>query len=141
MKGGFLLFAVVAMLVLAPERVSGQGTDTLVLNNGRIWTEDTHQPEAQAVAIRGNRILAVGDAASMLKLANPNTRVVDLQGRRVVPGFNDAHVHFYTGGDGLSSVQLRDAASPQEMPRRTEESVQPLPKGERILNGNCDHAN
>src|SRR5260370_36542488 len=139
MKGGFLLFAVVAMLVLATERVSGQGTATLVLTNGRIWTEDIHQPEGQAVAIRGNRILAVGDAASMLKLANPNTRVVDLQGRRVVPGFNDAHVHFYTGGDGLSSVQVRDAASPQEMRRRIGEFVQHLPKGEWILNGNWDH--
>src|SRR5260370_33734388 len=106
MKGGFLLSTVVAMLVLAPEKVSVQGTATLVLTNGRIWTEDIHQPEAQAVAIRGNSILAEGDAASMLKLANPNRRGVYLHGRRVVPGVNDAHVHFAPGA-GCLSMHMR----------------------------------
>jgi predicted amidohydrolase YtcJ len=112
---------------------------TLILINGRIWTENPRQPEAQAVAILGSRIVAVGDTAAILKLADSRSRVIDLHGRRVVPGFNDAHVHFYTGGDGLSSVQLRDATSPEEMRRRIRDFAQTLPKGEWILNGNWDH--
>src|SRR6266849_7182561 len=103
MKSGFLFFALVASWLLAAGGARGQGTATLILTNGRIWTENLQQPEAQAVAIADSRILAVGDTAVILKFAGPKTRVIDLHGRRAVPGFNDAHVHFYTGGDGLSS--------------------------------------
>ena len=139
MTGGFLFLAVAVSLLLAAGTISGQGTATLILTNGRIWTEDPQQPEAQAVAIVDSRIVAAGDTAAILKLASPNTRVIDLRGRRAVPGFNDAHVHFYTGGDGLSSVQLRDAASPEEMRRRIGNFTHTLLKGEWILNGNWDH--
>jgi predicted amidohydrolase YtcJ len=139
MKSGFLFFALAASWLLVAGTARGQVTPTLILTNGRIWTENLQQPEAQALAIVDSRILAVGDTATILKLAGPNTRVIDLHGRRAVPGFNDAHVHFYTGGDGLSSVQLRDAASPEELRRRIGDFTHTLPKGEWILNGNWDH--
>src|SRR5581483_4333676 len=74
--------------------------------------------ESEAVAIQANRIVAVGSSSEINKLTGPATKVIDLRGRRVVPGFNDAHLHFYFGGDGLASVRLGDTASAQEMGRR-----------------------
>ena len=64
-------------------------TATLILLNGRVWTENPHLPESEAIAIHGPRILAVGRSADIRKLAGPNCRIIDLQGRRVAPGFND----------------------------------------------------
>src|SRR5690606_41878359 len=84
-----------------------------VLVGGRIWTGDPERPEAQALAIVGDEIVAVGSDDEVRRWAGPGTRVMELQGRRVVPGFNDAHVHFFDGGQGLASVQLRDAGSPE----------------------------
>ncbi|MBI1761406.1 MAG: hypothetical protein HYR56_08225 [Acidobacteria bacterium] len=67
----------------------------LILLNGKIWTGNAQQPEAEAIACLGNHIVAVGTTAQIRKLAGANTRVIDLKGKRVVPGFNDAHVHFW----------------------------------------------
>jgi predicted amidohydrolase YtcJ len=117
----------------------GQGQADLILVHGKIWTENPRQPEVEAVAIRGNRIAAIGNSDSILKLAGSTTRVIDLQGRRVVPGFNDAHVHFYMGGDGITSVQLREASSAEDFRNKIAEFARTRPKGEWILNGNWDH--
>jgi predicted amidohydrolase YtcJ len=112
----------------------------LVLLNGRIWTGSENGPaEAQAVAVAGNRIVAVGNDADIRKLMGSSTRVIDLDGRRVVPGFNDAHLHFLDGGLALASVQLRDAKSPEEFRRRIGDFALRLPKDRWITNGNWDH--
>ena len=79
----------------------------MVLVHGHIWTENPAQPEAEAVALDGNRILQVGTSAEILRLTGPSTRVVELNGRRVLPGFNDAHVHFVDGGLGLAGCTGR----------------------------------
>ncbi|HEX4773827.1 MAG TPA: amidohydrolase [Bryobacteraceae bacterium] len=110
-----------------------------VLVHGKIWTEDAQKPEAEAVAIEGNRILRVGTSAQILKLAGPGTRVIELGGRRVTPGFNDSHVHFLQGGAGLASVQLVDAASQAIVRERIAAFAKTRPKGEWILNGFWDH--
>jgi predicted amidohydrolase YtcJ len=68
-------------------------TADLVLHNARVWTVDDCLPQAQAVAIRGHEILAVGQDADMAPLAGPGTRTIDLAGQLVLPGFNDAHTH------------------------------------------------
>jgi hypothetical protein len=94
---------------------------------------------ASAVAIRGERVLAVGDDASVAGLIGPGTRVVELRGRLVVPGFNDAHVHFLDGGFGLLSVDLRPARDEADFARRLGEHAKTLPKGTWILQGNWDH--
>jgi predicted amidohydrolase YtcJ len=112
---------------------------TLILVNGRIWTENPQQPESEAVAIGGNRILAVSSSADIRKLAAPGCQVIDVGGRRVVPGFNDAHVHLLQGGDSLAGVQLRDAASADEFRRRIGDYAKTLPKGAWIRNGLWDH--
>ena len=78
--------------------------DDLVLVNGAVYTQDPARPEATAVAIRGGRILAVGDDATA-RAALPDAEVVDLGGRRVLPGLADAHLHLGWYGLALSSVQ------------------------------------
>ena len=124
---------------LLPVAALGQARVDLILVHGKIWTENPRQPEADAVAIQGNRIVEVGDSDAILKLAGPNTRVMDLREHRVVPGFNDAHVHFYMGGDGITSVQLHEASSPEEFRKKIAGFANSRPKGEWILNGNWDH--
>jgi predicted amidohydrolase YtcJ len=114
------------------------GEKGLVLVNGKIWTEDARRPEAEAVAIRGNQIVAVGSAEEARKAA-PGARVIDLKGRRVVPGFNDAHVHFMQGGTGLSSVQLGGADSPEEFRQKIAEFAKTRRAGQWITDGDWDH--
>jgi predicted amidohydrolase YtcJ len=110
----------------------------LVAMHGKVWTENPRQPEAEAFAVAGHRIVAVGSDAEIGKLAGRNTRVIDLQGRRVVPGFNDAHVHFFWGGQSLASVQLRDVTSRQQFTQRVGDYAQTRPIGEWIVDGNWD---
>lgn len=111
----------------------------LILTNGKIWTGNTAQPQAEAVACAGGRIVAVGAAAEVAHWAGPRTRTIDLAGRRVVPGFNDAHVHFFDGGSALSGVQLRDASSQAEFRERIRAFAATLPPGRWILDGDWDH--
>ena len=113
----------------------------LVLTNGKIWTVSTAQPQAEAVACIGSRIAAVGSSAEIRKWTGTQTRVIDLHGKLVVPGFNDAHVHFYAGGQHLASVQLRDAPSETEFRRRIADYAAKLPGKRWILGGDWDHEN
>ncbi len=118
-------------------RPTEPGVD-LILTGGRVWTVNPAQPEAQAIAISGARIMHVGSDSDILGLRGPRTKVVDLRGRRVTPGFNDAHVHFYYGGASLTSVQLRSARSKEEFRDRIASFAQTRPKGEWILLGEWD---
>jgi len=111
----------------------------LAIVNASVHTMDEAQPRAEAVATLGNRIVAVGSTAKIQALTGPKTRIVDAAGKNVFPGFNDAHVHFLTGGYSLSSVDLRDARSPEEMARRLGEYAKTIPKGRWILGGDWDH--
>jgi hypothetical protein len=113
----------------------------LIVVNANIRTLDRGRPAAEALAVLGGRIVAVGSTAEIRKLAGKSTRVIDAGGRLVVPGFNDAHVHFLDGGAGLSSVDLRDAKTPAEFVERIRAFAARLPKGRWILNGNWDHEN
>ncbi len=123
-----------AMLAAQPEA-------TLILIQGRIWTGDAAQPEAQAVACLGDRIVAVGSDADIGLWRGADTTVVALDGRRVVPGFNDAHVHFFSGGEDLASVQLRDARSEEEFRSRIAAYAASLPARRWITGGEWDHEN
>jgi len=66
----------------------------IILANGTVWTVDDDNPQAEAIAIRGNKIIGVGSTEEMMKLAGGNTRVIGLEGAFALPGFNDNHVHF-----------------------------------------------
>jgi predicted amidohydrolase YtcJ len=111
----------------------------LAIVGAKIWTGNPKQPEAEALGISGSRIVAVGTAEAVLALAGPRTRKLDARGRRVVPGFNDAHVHFYMGGDSLTGVDLRGATSARELGDRLAAFAKTRPKGEWILHGSWDH--
>jgi predicted amidohydrolase YtcJ len=134
-----LLLVLVCCLVL-PERNQAQSRPTadLIITNAEIWTVDKSLPMAQAVAILGDRIVAVGSSADVDAWRGPNTHVVDAGGKLLLPGFNDAHVHFVSGGMQLTNVQLKDASSPQEFARRIGERAKVTAKGEWILGGNWD---
>src|ERR1051325_9806066 len=97
------------------------GPPSLAVVNARVWTGDRNRPWADALAVAGDRIPTVGSSAEVRKLATGVTRVIDARNMMVVPGFIDAHVHFTIGGFGLSSVQLRDARTPQEFVTRIAE--------------------
>src|SRR5262249_42296082 len=80
----------------------------LVLHHGKIWTVNRAQPEVEAVAVWRDRIVKVGTDADIRPLIGPKTRVVDLRGRRVAPGFHDSHVHFLGSGQQLGQVDLKN---------------------------------
>src|SRR5215218_1663419 len=114
-------------------------TADLVVVNARVRTMDEKQPAAEAVAVYRNRIVAIGSTAEIRKLAGARTRVVDAGGRLVLPGFNDSHVHFLSGGFQLASVDLRDAATPQEFAERIRRFAEKIPRGRWITGGDWDH--
>src|SRR5438132_10465651 len=111
----------------------------LVIINAKVHTMDRSQPIAEAVAVLGNRIVAIGSTKAIRDLAGTNTRVIDAKGQLVLPGFNDAHVHFMSGGFQLSSVDLRDANTPQEFAERIRDFAAKLPRGRWITGGDWDH--
>ncbi len=78
-------------------------TAGLAIVNARVWTGDTQRPWADAVMVRGDRIVAVGSSAEIMKRVG-SARVIDAKGKMVTPGFIDSHVHFLDGGFALSSV-------------------------------------
>lgn len=112
----------------------------VVIVNARVWTGDARRPWADAVAIEGDRIKAVGSSAEVMKLAG-GARVIDAKGAMVVPGFTDTHVHFIDGGFRLASVQLRDARTPAEFIARIKAFAATVPAGTWILGGDWDHQN
>jgi predicted amidohydrolase YtcJ len=111
----------------------------LVLLNASIHTMDPGRPMAEAAAVSRNWIAAIGSSSEVSALAGPRTRVIDAKGRLVIPGFNDAHVHFLSGGFSLTNVDLRDAGSPQELARRLSDYVKSIPEETWVLGGDWDH--
>ena len=114
-------------------------TPDIVIINAKVHTVDSGRPAAEAVAICGERIARVGSTADIRALAGPATRVVDLKGRRVVPGFNDAHLHFTSGGFGLLSLDLRPAKDEADVAARVAAYAASLPPGRWITGGRWDH--
>jgi len=131
--------ALVSCLVL-PEWNLAQSRPAadLIISNAKIWTVDKSLPTAQAVAVLGDRIVAVGSTTGVDAWRGPHTRVIDAGGKVLLPGFNDAHVHFVSGGMQLTNVQLNDATTPEEFARRIGERAKVTPKGEWIVGGNWD---
>jgi hypothetical protein len=121
-------------LFLAAAAAAAQPAD-LVLVNGRVYTLDASRPWAEALAVTGDRIAAVGTTAEMRQLAGPRTRIIDLQRAFVSPGFNDAHVHVDATGALLVGVNLLDVHSEQPFVERVRGAASRLPRGSWILRG------
>jgi predicted amidohydrolase YtcJ len=111
----------------------------LIIINANVHTLDSNQSTAQAVAVYGNRIAALGSNAALKSISGPDTRVIDAHGQLVLPGFNDAHVHFLSGGFQLASVDLRDASTPAEFAERIRRFALKAKKGSWITGGDWDH--
>ena len=112
----------------------------LVITGGVVWTGlSSGKPQPGAVAVKGGRILAVGDTAAVRRYVGGETQVLSARGGLIMPGFADGHTHFINGGFQLVSVDLRDAATPQEFIRRLKAYAQKLKPGEWITGGDWDH--
>ncbi len=138
MKALVVLFVVTLMLKNSSVAAPGLAPDLIIIN-AAVHTMDAQRPLAEAVAVSGNHIVAVGISRDIRPLAKTNTRVIDAQGKTVLPGFNDAHVHFLSGGFSLSNVDLRAGASVTDMAQRLKTYAAQLPKGRWILGGDWDH--
>lgn len=126
------------LLPLLAMTLQAQIAPDLIVFNARIRTMDPARPSGEALACLHGRIVGVGRTTEMLALAGAATRRVDAGGRLLLPGFNDAHTHFLSGGFQLDSVDLRTAATPQEFARRIAAFAAARP-GQWITGGDWDH--
>jgi predicted amidohydrolase YtcJ len=113
-----------------------RAADTVYLN-ARVWTGDG-SGFREAIAVSGEKILAVGSTKEIQSVISSDTLVVDLGGQLVVPGFIDNHTHFILSALAMQRTNLRDADSPEEFSRRIAEQARAHP-GEWIIEGNWDH--
>ena len=131
---------VAAFLFFGAIAIHAQSADVVVIN-AKVWTGASSNPNARSIAVIGDRMVAVGSNADTKGMIGPRTRVIDAGGKLIVPGFNDAHVHFLETGQQLSAVDLRSAKTPQEFVQRIKDFAAKLPKGRWILGGKWDHEN
>jgi len=122
------------ILLLSVTTVHAQQPADLILHNGVVHTVDKNNSTAQAVAIKDRKFVAVGSDTDVLKFRGPSTRVIDLRGRFVVPGFNDNHVHFASAAQFLEFNIMR-AATQDQFVARVKDVISRLPKGEWIVGG------
>jgi predicted amidohydrolase YtcJ len=101
----------VAGLIVGAQRDVADGPVDLIITNGRVYTADGSGTFAEAVAVRGNKILRVGSNREIKRLRRPQTMTVDAHGATVLPGFNDSHVHALSGGLSLEHLDLLGATS------------------------------
>jgi predicted amidohydrolase YtcJ len=125
------ILATLALLLVAGCGPAVEPAD-LVLRNGRIVTVDESRPEAEALAVRGDTIVAVGSNSAIGRYVGPRTEVVDLAGRLAIPGFIEGHGHFLGLGNARMQLRLADAKSWDEIVRRVEEAAKRAPPGEWI---------
>jgi predicted amidohydrolase YtcJ len=133
-------FSTLFVLFMLPPflRAQSQPAADFIIRNAKVWTVDKTHPTAQAVAVLGDRIVAVGSNDDVEGWHGAHTRTIDASGKLLLPGFNDSHVHFVDGGLSLDSVQLNDATSAAEFARRIGEQVKKTPKGEWVTSGDWD---
>ena len=107
----------------------------MILHSGTVWTGEDAQPRAKAVAIRGNQIVAVGDDDEVLALRGDATRVVDLDGRFVSPGFIDNHTHFNRAGELILGINLLEVSDAEGLVREVGRAAERLPDGAWMTGG------
>ena len=137
MKKTYLL-ALLAISVMTVSCNNSKQTADMIITNARIWTGNAEQPFAEAMAVSGDTIVAVGGNGEAMKHRSAESTVIDLGGRFVAPGFIDSHLHLLQGGSNLASVQLRDASTPGEFIKRIKEFAATQKPGTWILGGDWD---
>ncbi len=127
------------LLVLCAMAVRTAVPADLILSSARIWTGDAARPQAEALAARAGRIIAVGSNREIEALAGPATRVLEGRGRRVVPGFIDSHTHMSMGGFNLLAVDLRHTKDENGFTEKLARFAKTRPAGQWITDGAWDH--
>ena len=130
-----LLPITAALVVLAAAQ---QPPADLIVYNARVYTVDEARPQAEAVAVRGSRIAAVGTSDDVLRLKGASTRVIDAGGAAVIPGLHDAHAHFARLGESLRTLQLRGTLSWEQIVSMVRTKAAAAPAGEWILGRSWD---
>jgi predicted amidohydrolase YtcJ len=138
MKHLSLFTLLVAMTALMFSCQNDNQTAEMIIINAKIWTGVDNQPVAEAMAVSGDTIVAVGSNREIMRYKGDNSVITDFGGKFIMPGFIDAHVHFLTGGFNLASVQLRDAKTPEEFIRRIADFARTQKPGTWILGGDWD---
>jgi predicted amidohydrolase YtcJ len=110
----------------------------LIIHNAKIYTVNAKQPRAEAIAVRGQRIAAVGSSADILKLKGPASRVIDAGGATIVPGLHDAHGHFTNLGASLQRLNLRGTTSAEQIAGMVKAAAAKARPGEWILGRSWD---
>lgn len=136
MKNYFSLLILLPLLYAC--NTVNDGAEVLI-TDAQIWTGNKDQVFAEAMAVKAGKIIAVGTSEELTSFIRPETRIIALEGRFVVPGFIDSHVHLMTGGRSLLNVDLKDARTPEAFSRRIINFAKTLPSQEWILEGNWDH--
>lgn len=134
-----LLIKCIILLMLLGSCGTESPKADLVIMNAEIWTGNEKEPSATAMAIASDTILAIGNKTEINRFIGDASKVIDLKGGFVTPGFIDSHVHLLMGGNALLSVALRDANTKDEFKSRIAAYAQTLDSGEWILEGNWDH--
>jgi len=146
MKPRFFLAAALAVAAASPglaqQRAQAPAPDAsadVIFVGGKVFVGDRAETLAQGVAVRGGRVVAAGTDAQVRRFAGPRTQVVELGGKLVTPGFNDAHVHFAAGGAALLAVDLQGTTSLAEIERRVAAAAAQAQPGEWIQGRGWDH--
>ena len=124
------ILILILICMCAPQFSQAQSSDgpaDYLLLNGRVYTSNPKQPWAEAVAIRGSKILDVGTSEALGKYKGPRTKVIDLGGRMAMPGIIDDHDHFLWGSYGLAGLQLRSARNVADMKKAMSEYAKAHP--------------
>src|ERR1051326_3346695 len=127
------------MFILASCALAADPAD-IIITNARIYTVEQKQPWADAVAIRGEKILAVGAAKKIAALRGPKTRVIDAQQHLVLPGFTDSHIHFIDGSFSLLRVNVEDTKNLAEIQKMVKEFAEAHPDASWVLGRGWSYA-
>ncbi len=144
LRSWFGVLAIAVVLVFSISSAAAQDTtiqpaDTVIIN-GKVYTVNAKQPWAHAVAIRGEKIVSVGDDAEIAKLRGPATKVIDAAGKLVLPGFVDCHIHFLEGSISLGQANLEGAKNPADIQRILREYAAKHPGDSWILGAGWNYA-
>ena len=127
-----LLIAAATLLLLSLVPVQQSTVADIVFKNGNVYTGNEKAPKAQAIAVKDDRIVFVGTNAAAQKLVGPNTRVVDLKGNTVLPGFTDAHQHLSGVGQREMTLNLEGTASLEDLLAKVKARVDQAKPGEWV---------
>lgn len=129
LKSRFMSLGIAAACAAAAPGLRAAPAPDLIIHNAKVWTVDPERPMADALAIAGNRILAVGKGAELLARKGPSTQTMDAKGAMVLPGFIDAHTHFGNAVDAFYTARVIDVGDTSTLYARLRESALRVPKG------------